>query len=223
MPMEAVVQVMVRLAHAAGPVPRIWHHFGGLLSLIECQHYEMYVQANRDMVHLFEAAQSEMINQAGSPLTPYTLRPGADGFRVWSTATDAGRSTVTFEGGGGGWFRLWKSKIVFFFMHEWPAAQVEVCNIGALEMVTEQVAADLQSSVQTAVYGPDERHYLLSLGDNQAVSDHILSSARASTAEMRFLAAQRASRDDDGVRMRSSKQLHREFNMPADRLAAGDT
>ena len=89
-------------------------------------------------------------------------------------------------------------------------------------MVTEQLAADLQSSVQTAVYGPDERHYLLSLGDNQAVSDHILNSARASTTEMRFLAAQRASRDDDGVRMCSSKQLHREFNTPADRLAAGD-
>ena len=220
--MESVVQVMGRLAHAAGPVPRIWRHFGGLLSLIQCQHYEMYVQANREMVHLFKAAQFEMINQAGTPLTPYALRPGADGFRVWSTATDAGRSTETFEGGGGGWFRLWKSKIVFFFMYEWPAAQVKVCNIGALEMVTEQVAADLQSAVQTAVYGPNERHYLLSLGDNQAVSDHILNSARASTTEMRFLAAQRASRDDDGVRMCSSKQLHREFNTPADRLAAGD-
>ena len=31
MPMESVVQVMGRLAHAAGPVPRIWRHFGGLL------------------------------------------------------------------------------------------------------------------------------------------------------------------------------------------------
>ena len=58
-----------------------------------------------------------------------------------------------------------------------------------------EMAADLQSSGQTAVSGPDERHYLLSLGDNQAVSDHMLNSARASTTEMRFLAAQRASRD----------------------------
>ena len=107
-------------------------------------------------------------------------------------------------------------------MYEWPTAQVEACNIGILEMVTEQVAADLQNSVQTAVYGQDERHYLLSLGDNQAVSDHVLNSARASTTEMRFLAAQRAKRVDDGVRMCSSKQLHREFNTPADRLAAGD-
>ena len=32
-------------------------------------------------------------------------------------------------------------------MHKWPAAQVKVCNIGALEMVTEQMAANLQSSV----------------------------------------------------------------------------
>ena len=66
----------------------------------------MYVQANKEMVHLFKAAQFEMIDQAGTPLTPYTLRPGSDEFRVWSTATDAGRSTETFDGGGGGWFRL---------------------------------------------------------------------------------------------------------------------
>ena len=46
MPMDAVVQVMGRLAHAAGPIPRIWRYFGGLLSLMRCQHYEMYVQAN---------------------------------------------------------------------------------------------------------------------------------------------------------------------------------
>ena len=86
------------------------------------------------------------------------------------------------------------------------------------------MSADLQNAVQTAVYGPDERYYLLSFGDNQAVSDHILNSARAATTEMRFLAAQRAKRDDDGVRMCWSKQLHvhREFNTPADRLAAGD-
>ena len=58
-------------------------------------------------------------------------------------------------------------------MYEWPTAQVEACNIGILEMVTEQVAADLQNSVQTAVYGQDERHYLLSLGDNQASQSEV--------------------------------------------------
>ena len=79
MPMEAVVETMGRLAHAAGPVPRIWRHYEGLLALIQCQHYEMYVQANPEMVHLLEAAKFEMINQVGTPLTPYTLRPGADG------------------------------------------------------------------------------------------------------------------------------------------------
>jgi hypothetical protein len=189
---------------------------------MRCQHYERYVQANPEMVYLFDAVRFEMIHQTGTPLTPYTLRPGADGLRIWSSATDAGRSTETFKGSGGGWFRLWKSPVVFFFTHRWPDAQVEACNIGVLQMVTEQIAADLQNAVQTAVYGPDERSYLLSLGDNQAVSDHVLNTARASTTEMRFLAAQRAKRDDDGVRMCSSKQLHREFNIPADKLAAGD-
>jgi hypothetical protein len=212
---------MGRLAHAAGPVPRIWRHYGALLSLINCQHFEMYVQANPEMVYMLNACALEMQHQRGSPITPYTLRPGADGLRVWQGFTDASRRTDTFYGAGGGWFRLWGSDTVFFFTHRWPAAQVKATNIGVLEMVTESIAADLQEQVQQSAYGT-EQVYFLSHGDNSAVSDCVLNTARGTSAAMRRLAALRAARDDDGSRMSSSKHIHREFNRPADHLANED-
>ena len=221
MPIDDTVEIMGRLAHAAGPVPRIWRHYGALLSLINCQHFEMYVQANPEMAYMFKACAQEMREQRGSPITPYTLRPGADGLRVWQSFTDASRRTDTFYGAGGGWFRLWGSMTVFFFTHRWPAAQVKATNIGVLEMVTESIAADLQQQVQLAAYGT-EHVYLLSHGDNSAVSDYVLNSARGTSAAMRRLASLRAARDDDGFRMSSSKHVHREFNRPADHLANED-
>ena len=94
-------------------------------------------------------------------------------------------------------------------------------NIGVLEMVTESIAADLQQQVQLAAYGT-EHVYLLSHGDNSAVSDYVLNSARGTSAAMRRLASLRAARDDDGFRLSSSKHIHREFNRPADHLANED-
>jgi hypothetical protein len=36
----------------------------------------------------------ELTNQYGQPIVPYTLRPGQDGGRVWTSSTDASRADV---------------------------------------------------------------------------------------------------------------------------------
>ena len=60
---------------------------------------------------------------------------------------------------------------------------------------------------------------MLEHGDSQSISDHVLNSARATAPGVRLLVKQWAEREDDSERMSSSKQIHREFNSPADKLA----
>ena len=91
---DGVLTVLGRIASATGPVPRIWRHFGGILSLITCQHFEHYVQANPEMFFLFDRVIDELTNQYGQPMVPYKLRPGQDGRRVWTSFTDASRADV---------------------------------------------------------------------------------------------------------------------------------
>jgi hypothetical protein len=63
---------------------------------------------------------------------------------------------------------------------------------------------------------------MLEHGDSKSISDYILNSARANSAGTRFLVQQWASADDGNERLCSSKQIHREFNSPADKLANED-
>ena len=229
---DGVLTVLGRVASATGPVPRIWRHFGGILSLITCQHFEHYVQANSEMFFLFDRVIGELTDQYGQPMVPYTLRPGQDGRRVWTSFTDASRADVKSSpgavpndnvkfGAGGGWFRLWESDTVFFFTHQWPDEQVAACNIGELEMMTSIIAARLQADVHAQLFG-DEPHYLLEYGDNSGVSDHVNNSMRAHSTGMRFLASVRATAEDRRNRMCSSKHIHREWNSQADKLANMD-
>ena len=44
------------------------------------------------------------------------------------------RTTDTFNGAAGGWFRLWEFDVVFFFSHRWEPREVEQFNIGELEL-----------------------------------------------------------------------------------------
>ena len=56
--------------------------------------------------------------------------------RAEGTSDPARDDSVKF-GAGGGWFRLWGSRTVFFFTHQWPDDQVAACNIGELEMMRD--------------------------------------------------------------------------------------
>ena len=95
-------------------------------------------------------------------------------------------------------------------------------NIGELELVAAIIAKDLQLQVHRALFGDSERHYLLEHGDSQSISDHVLNSARATSAGTRLLIQNWAASEDGNERMCSSKSLHRQFNQPADKLANGD-
>ena len=152
MPKALMIATMGRLSSASGPVPRIWRHFGALLSLVAVQKYELYVQSNAAMEATLRALQTELRNQSGQPMTSYRLRPGADGRRVWQNFTDSSRNTKTFFGAAGGWFRLWGSNVIFYFAHRWTPAEVAQCNIGELEMVAEMIAKQLQLSVHRELF-----------------------------------------------------------------------
>jgi len=227
---DAMLTVLGRIASATGPVPKLWRHLGGLMSLISCQHFEHYVQANGEMLFLLDRITGELTGQTGRPILSYRLRPGADGLRCWQAFTDASRADVDDPlataadgpeqasgadaessqgkfGAGGGWFRMWGSSTVFFFAHEWPADQVAVCNIGELEMLTSSICATLQAQVHEQIFGPS-RHYLIEHGDNSGVSDHVNNSMRAHSTGMRFLAERRAQADDCVDRLGSSKHVH---------------
>jgi len=222
MPKDKVVTLMGRLASAAGPIPTIWRYFGGILSVVASQHFELWVMSSKILSVLLQGARHELQHQTGQPLTTYRLRPGADRLPVWQTFTDASRNTESFEGAAGGWFRLWHSDTVFFFTHRWNPAEVEKSNIGELEMVATDIARALQLTVHRQLFGGGSRHYLLEHGDSQSISDYVLNSARGSSPGIRFIVQRWAAAEDGGVRMCSSKQLHREFNQPADKLANGD-
>ena len=221
-PKDKVITLIGRLASATGPIPTVWRYFGGILSVVAAQHFEKWVQSSRLLTALLGGARHELTHQTGQPFTTYRLRPGADGLRVWQVFTDASRNTDTFKGGAGGWFRLWHSDTVFFFTHEWEPAEVQKANIGELEMVATDVARALQLAVHRQMFGDGDRHYLLEHGDSQSISDHVLNSARATSPGIRFLVQRWADSEDGSERMCSSKQLHREFNQPADKLANGD-
>ena len=89
-------------------------------------------------------------------------------------------------------------------------------------MVATDIARALQLTVHRQLFGGGSRHYLLEHGDSQSISDYVLNSARGSSPGIRFIVQRWAAAEDGGVRMCSSKQLHREFNQPADKLANGD-
>eukprot|EP01046_Picozoa_sp_COSAG06_P069012 COSAG06_NODE_18622_length_877_cov_0.939589_1_plen_134_part_00 len=86
------------------------------------------VQGNSELFFLLDRVVDELTNQYGQPISSYTLRPGQDGRRVWTSFTDASRADVRGGpeipdraegtgdsarddgvkfGAGGGWFRLW--------------------------------------------------------------------------------------------------------------------
>ena len=154
-------------------------------------------------------------------MTPYTLRPGCDGRRIWQNFNDASRRDGSFfgVGVGGGWFRLVDSPVVFYFAHHWPDYEVKALTIADLEMKAASIAAALQLELQSALFGDDELHYFLQYGDNSSFSDHILQNMRASAPSLRFMAQERATINDVGFRLSASKQLHHEFNTAADFLA----
>ena len=59
------------------------------------------------------------------------------------------------------------------------------------------------------------------MGDNSSISDYCLNTMRASKPGLRWQIQRFASKEDDGNRLLSSKQCHREFNTGADHLANG--
>jgi hypothetical protein len=97
-----------------------------VLSLVACQHFDLWVQSNPLLETLLKSIRSEIENHSGHPLTSYRLRPGADGLRVWQSFTDSSRQTDTFFGAAGGWFRLWGSNRVFFFAHAFNPEHVKL-------------------------------------------------------------------------------------------------
>ena len=216
---ETLISIIGRISSASEPIPRIWRHFGNLLTLVGAQRFEHCVLFNADIVRLLRACQHEMRHQTGRPLTSYTLRPGCDGFRIWQNWNDASRRDETFFGAAGGWFRLLNSSVIFYFAHLWPAEQVKALTIADLEMMAASIAAALQLIIQHELYGTNDRHYLMQYGDNSGVSDHVLQNMRARSRGLRYLAQERATIEDGCARMSMSKQVCREWNIAADHLA----
>eukprot|EP01044_Picomonas_judraskeda_P012953 COSAG03_NODE_1909_length_3367_cov_9.998164_4_plen_203_part_00 len=92
-PKDQMITVLGKISSAAGPIPTIWRHFGGIISIVAAQQFEMYVQSNPKLVKLLNGVKEEMQQQQGQPFTVYRLRPGTDGLRVWQSFT--GRRTRT--------------------------------------------------------------------------------------------------------------------------------
>ena len=220
-PLKSWDQLMGRLAHAADILPRMWGDYMLLVSLTADQGFLRWTLIHDQTADVLRSIRAVLSTGDGTPLTPYTIRPGADGRRVWTSHSDASRRDVSFFGAGGGWFRLWHSDVIFFFCHQWPTETVRDANIGELEMAAANIAANLQHDVQLHHYGP-ELHYLLQYGDNSGVFDHILNAMRARGHGMRLLTQQRRCDELRAQRLLSAKHILREFNKAADALANMD-
>jgi hypothetical protein len=213
--------MMGKIASAAEAVTRIWRHYGSLVSLITCQKFEQYSLYHPEMIVLLQRIKHELATQPGRPLTPYRLRPGEDDRPVWQNFNDASRRTDSWFGAAGGWFRLWETDVVFYFWHLWPPGHVEQCNIAELELQAAMIALHLQLEVHEQLFGRNSPHYTLVAGDNSSISDYCLNTMRASKPGLRWQIQRLAATEDNGNRLLSSKQCHREFNTAADHLANG--
>ena len=83
------------------------------------------------------------------------------------------------------------------------------------------IALDLMLEVHEQLLGKDSPHYTLVAGDNSSISDYCLNTMRASKPGLRWQIQRLAAKEDNGNRLLSSKQCHREFNTAADHLANG--
>eukprot|EP01047_Picozoa_sp_COSAG01_P024609 COSAG01_NODE_1526_length_10016_cov_8.480085_5_plen_157_part_00 len=124
------------------------------------------------------------------------------------------RSTSTFFGAAGGFFRLWEHPVIFFFAHQWPAQQVEEANISELEFVAADIAATLQFGAETELqqqFGVRGTHYLFQYGDNSSVFTDVVNSMRATSPGMRFLAWRRSISERARKRLFSAAHTERQF------------
>jgi hypothetical protein len=213
-----------RILFACGPVPTVWADFLILIGLLLVQQsFLSYVKFNDPLRRVLESIKRKLLTENGRPTTSYHFRPGMDGLPVWVSKTDASRRVSTFFGAAGGWFYAWETNTVFFFCYLWPPATVEECNIGELEMKAAEIGGQLVADVNAALYGRrDQRHYLFSYGDNQAVFESVLNGMHARKNGMRFLAAQRASQEMRLERLLAAAHIVRTANRPADALANMD-
>ena len=220
-PSEVTASLMGKLSHAVDAVPSLWDEFISLITLFHAQGFEMYNKVTREERRHLRSAQHKLKEENGVPFTPYTMRPGMDGAPVWEAYSDASLRKSTYFSAAGGWFRLWNSNWIFFFMYQWSAAEARQCdNIGELEMVAAEIAAVLQARVHQRLGGaPDQLHYLLQMGDNAAVFDYALNSMRGHRCGMRFLARRRSQFERRQHRLVSGKHVKRDWNAPADALA----
>ena len=213
-----------RILFACGPVPTAWADFLILIGLLVVQHsFLSFVKFNEPLRRVLGSIRKKLLTENGRPTTSYHFRPGSDGLPVWVLKTDASRRVSTFFGAAGGWFYAWETNTIFFFCHLWSPAAVEETNIGELEMKAAEIGGQLVADVTAALYGRrDQRHYLYSYGDNQAVFDSVLNGMHARKNGMRFLASQRASQEMRLERLLASAHIVRAANRPADALANMD-
>ena len=87
--------LMGQLCHAADVIPSLWGDFMLLVSLTGNQGFRRYTLVHIYTVTVLRRIQLTLKVDPGSPLSPYTRRPGADGLRVWTAFTDASTRTPT--------------------------------------------------------------------------------------------------------------------------------
>ena len=225
---KVVDSMMGKLSHAVDAIPSLWDDFISLVVIFGNQSFKKYKKVTRLAREHIRAATVKMKEENGTPFTSYVSRPGEDNMPVWMSHTDASLRVPSYFAAAGGWFRLFSSDWIFFFTHQWSTEEARTCsNIGEMEWVANDIAAELQFQVHCQLGGPRNQdkvpsHYLMMAGDNSGVFDDSLNSMRAYSRGLRFLARQRARKERRRGRISHAKQTDRQFNKAADALANVD-
>jgi hypothetical protein len=195
-PVVEMERVVGQLLHAADIHIEMWMFFMELICSIRwAGQPEKHTLLSKSARHCLREMIRIMRTTPGRPLTPYRLRPGADGLPVWLTRTDAGRNTRTFAGAIGGYFHRWDCEDVFFFAERLPEWLVQATDVTQLELHAADVAAELQAAVSRqggrGGGGQGPAQYLVQTGDSQSVFRFVLNTMRARSPGMRPLVATR--------------------------------
>ena len=225
-PKKQMQQVLGRLLFAmrAG-VPTMWKDFLALLSMLASNWSDTYLRLHNEASDLLKHMQWRLNHENGTHLTPYTLRPGADGRPVIVGYSDAGlqgKWPDIQRAGYGGFAMLHRSQDLFFFHGTWNAATVRAgqIDINDAETMAAGYCADVADRVTDQLGNP--RHYFYSIGDSAVHHAHQLVRDKATSAGLRWLYRQRAEKDAARARLTCTLHVTREFNACSDALAAGD-
>jgi hypothetical protein len=236
----SVQQVLGRLLFAmAAAVPRMWTKFLRMLASISSDWSDFHMvklhaeaqQHLRDMRHM-------LWHHNGTWLTPYRLRPhtDTDSRPVIVSYTDAGlqgeHPQHTGAGFGGLLFQhradtpSYTGNTVWAFHGTWDIDAVNAAglDVNELETLSAEYAAELADDHRSAILGAEdtEEYYLYQIGDSAVHFHHVAETGKAAASGLRFLADRREQAEWDSQRLTTSLHVTREFNVAADRLAAGD-